>query len=65
MPAPFDLYIAKIAADLKGGQATEHTYRLNYHDSLADALADLGDVSQIREVFTGYRSICIGELLVT
>ncbi len=27
MPAPFDAYIASIAADLKGGHATEHTYR--------------------------------------
>ena len=27
MPAPFDSYLASIAADLKGGHATEHTYR--------------------------------------
>jgi hypothetical protein len=27
MPAPFDAYLASIAADLKGGHATEHTYR--------------------------------------
>jgi hypothetical protein len=27
MPAPFDAYLTSIAADLKGGHATEHTYR--------------------------------------
>jgi hypothetical protein len=27
MPTPFETYIASIEKDLKGGKATEHTYR--------------------------------------
>jgi hypothetical protein len=27
MPTPFETYIAKVEADLRGGKATEHTYR--------------------------------------
>jgi hypothetical protein len=27
MPTPFEVYVAKIGADVKGDQATEHTYR--------------------------------------
>jgi hypothetical protein len=27
MTTPFETYIAKVEADLRGGKATEHTYR--------------------------------------
>ncbi len=38
MPTPFDLYLAKIEQDLRGGKATEHTYRSTL-ETLLETLA--------------------------
>jgi hypothetical protein len=38
MTTPFDTYLAQIQADLKGGQATEHTYR-SALETLLESLA--------------------------
>ena len=36
MPTPFDLYIKKIEADLRGGKATEYTYRFALEGLMED-----------------------------
>ena len=38
MTKPFDTYLAKLAADFKRGQATEHTYRSSL-ENLLESLA--------------------------
>ena len=51
MPNPFEVYLAKIEADLRGGKATEHTYRSSLEtliESLASGVKASNDPKHIK-----------------
>jgi type I restriction enzyme R subunit len=52
-------YVSIGVEELEGGKLSQ-LLRLKYHDSIADAIADLGKPAEISEVFNGFQRFLYG-----